>query len=54
MMNQMKKNMAQKIVGISKKITKTAVNKSVFIAAYEPDLSEAVKAFVTKQNGNDK
>lgn len=54
MNNQMKKNMAQKIVEISKKITETAVNKSVFIAAYEPEMSEAVKEFVAKQNKNDK
>lgn len=40
-----KKNIAKGIVKISKDVTKTAVNKSVFIAAYEPELSEGIKKY---------
>lgn len=52
MKTQMKKNMAQGIVRLSKKITETAVNKSVFIAAYEPELNDAVKKFCCDKKKN--
>ena len=49
MKNQMKKKMLEGVVTLSKKVTLTAVNKSVFIAAYEPDTSDAVKKFCCEQ-----
>ncbi|MCD8039106.1 MAG: hypothetical protein LUE96_08495 [Lachnospiraceae bacterium] len=52
MNNQIKNGMVRGIVTLSKKITETAVNKSVFIAAYEPDLSDEVKSFCREKKNS--
>lgn len=49
-MNRMvKENVARGIVKIAKDVAKTAVNKSVFIASYEPKLNEDVKKYCKEE-----
>ena len=45
MNKRLKESISKKVVKISKDIARTAVNKSLFIGAYEPELSENVKKY---------
>ncbi len=45
MNKRLKESISKKVVKISKDIARTAVNKSLFIALYEPELSENVKKY---------
>ena len=45
MNKRLKESISKRVVKISKNITRSTVNKSIALLAYEPELSENVKKY---------